>query len=255
MQLALPVQYAKPLVAASQVEVRPAFDQLGSTLGKGRASACHAWFVSTTTYRHHGSVRTYLVNRTLLDNSASPAGCIAHPNCLASTRSTRQREMCSGPSRLRVVHSNSRRGVCHLLWHRPWGGLFPQPGHGALNWRKSLASVSQFLTAPVLAANGCVYLQDDNDVLYCVDQFEGTLIWACDCSRCLPGGKPSRPKKTGFPHYDPDPTVTSTGDVIVPGQAAVFCVAGYQEGTLDRLAPGPKWQHDLYNTGYVSGGK
>jgi outer membrane protein assembly factor BamB len=129
------------------------------------------------------------------------------------------------------------------------------PATGSVNWRRAFGLGLGFRTAPIVAANGCVYLQDDNDVLYCLSQPDGVLIWACDCNYYLPGGKPSRSKKTGFPHYDPDPTITSTGDVIVPGQSAVFCVVGYPEGPLDPLAPWPKWQHDLYNTGYVGVGR
>jgi hypothetical protein len=130
------------------------------------------------------------------------------------------------------------------------------PAAGSVNWQRSFAQGDEFLTAPVVAANGYVYLHADNDVLYCLQQFDGTLIWRCDCSYWLPGGgKRPRPKKAGFPDYNPDPTITSTGDIIVPGQAAVFCVVGYPDGPLDPLAPWPKWQHDLYNTGYVGEGR
>ena len=45
------------------------------------------------------------------------------------------------------------------------------------------------------------------------------------------------------------------GDIIVAGQAAVFCVVGYPEGPLDPVSPWPKWQHDLYNSGCLSGGR
>jgi outer membrane protein assembly factor BamB len=129
---------------------------------------------------------------------------------------------------------------------------------GTVNWQKTLAQGARFVTSPVVAANGYLYLQDENDVLYCLRQLDGTLIWVCDCDSYLPGGgirgKSLASKKTGFPHYDPDPTITSTGDVVVPGHSAVFCVVGYPEGQLDPLAPWPKWQHDLHNSGCVGGG-
>ena len=128
------------------------------------------------------------------------------------------------------------------------------PATGSVNWRRPFGQGFGFRTAPIVAANGYVYLQDDNDVLYCLYQFDGRLVWACDCSACLPGVYPE-PRRTHFPHYDPSPTITSTGDIIVPGRAAVFCVAGYPTGPLDPLASWPKWQHDLYNTGYVGGGR
>jgi outer membrane protein assembly factor BamB len=129
------------------------------------------------------------------------------------------------------------------------------PATGSVNWRRSFGQGFGFHAAPVVAANGYVYLQDDNDVLYCLHQFDGTLIWACDCNASLPGGVNPEPRRTHFPDYDPSPTITSTGDIIVPGKVAVFCIAGYTQGPLDPLAPWPKWQHDLYNSGYVGGGR
>jgi outer membrane protein assembly factor BamB len=130
------------------------------------------------------------------------------------------------------------------------------PATGSVNWYKSFTQSSEFKTAPIATANGFVYFQDDCDVLYCLYQLDGTLIWRCDCNGYLPGGTESpQPRRTGFPNYLRDPTITGTGDIIVAGQAAVFCVVGYPEGPLDPLAPWPKWQHDLYNTGYVGGGR
>jgi outer membrane protein assembly factor BamB len=132
------------------------------------------------------------------------------------------------------------------------------PGTGAINWQKSFGQGVAFNTTPIVAANGYVYFQSDNDVLYCLNQADGTLIWSCDCDYYLPGGGrsgTSRPRRTHLVGYDPNPTITSTGDIIVPGAGALFCVAGHPTGPLDPLAPWPKWQHDLYNTGYVGGGR
>jgi len=133
------------------------------------------------------------------------------------------------------------------------------PTTGTINWQKSLAPGNSFNTSPIVAANGYVYIQDDNDVLYALNQADGTQIWTCDCNYYLPGGGRSgnsqRPRKLGLFDYDPNPSITSTGDIIVVGQAALFCVAGYPTSPLDPLAPWPKWQHDLHNTGYVGGGK
>jgi outer membrane protein assembly factor BamB len=131
-----------------------------------------------------------------------------------------------------------------------------EPNTGSTYWQKSLGQGVAFNTTPIVAANGYVYFQSDNDVLYALDQADGTQIWTCDCNYYLPGGGgSSRPRKLGLTDYDPNPTITSTGDIIVVGKQALFCVVGYPEGPRDPLAPWPKWQHDLYNTGYVGGGR
>jgi outer membrane protein assembly factor BamB len=129
------------------------------------------------------------------------------------------------------------------------------PQTGAINWQKMLTQGGAFYTTPIVAANGCLYIQSDYDVLYCVGQTDGAVWWACDCNDYLPGGGRSgnspQPRKLGWNDYDPNPSITSTGDIIVVGQNALFCVKGYPDRPLDLAAPWPKWQHDLYNTGHV----
>ena len=127
------------------------------------------------------------------------------------------------------------------------------PGTGSINWQKSLVQGFGFSTTPIVAANGYVYFQNDEDVLYCLNQADGTKIWECDCNFYLPGGgrrgSSPRPRKLGLDDYDPNPSITSTGDIIVVGRSALFCVAGYTAGPLDPNAVWPKWQKDLSNTG------
>ena len=126
------------------------------------------------------------------------------------------------------------------------------PATGAINWQKSFSPNGSFETTPVVAANGYVYFQNDNDVLYCLKQTDGTVMWVCDCNRYLPGGGriggPRPPRKAGLTDYDPNPSITAEGDIIVVGRHALFCVAG-DGSRLDVSAPWPKWQKNLFNTG------
>ena len=127
------------------------------------------------------------------------------------------------------------------------------PATGAINWQESLSPNGSFETTPVVAANGYVYFQNDNDVLYCLKQADGTVMWVCDCNLYLPGGGragvPRRQRKVGLTDYDANPSITADGNIIVVGRSALFCVAGYTDGPLDEAAPWPKWQRDLLNTG------
>lgn len=132
------------------------------------------------------------------------------------------------------------------------------PNTGSVYWQKSPGQGAAFNTAPIIAANGHVYFQSDNDMLYCLNQVDVTVLWTCDCDSYLPagrGGSLHRHGSLGLTGYDPNPTITSAGDIIVVGKQALFCVVGYPEGPLDPLATWPKWQHDLYNSGYVGGGR
>jgi len=131
------------------------------------------------------------------------------------------------------------------------------PATGGTNWEKWLSQTSGFSTTPIVAANRYVYFQDDDDMLYCLNQSDGTLIWSCNCPAYLPrtGGTSHHPRKLQLTDYPPNPTICANGNIIVVGADALYCVAGYPEGPLDPLAPWPKWQHDLYNTGHVGGGR
>ncbi len=127
------------------------------------------------------------------------------------------------------------------------------PTTGNINWT-FYDSLGAFITTPIVAANGFVYFQDDGDVLYCLRQADGSKVWVCDCNYYLPGGGRSggrlnRPRVTGLVDYSPNPSIASSGDIIVVGDGALFGVAGYSDGALDLSAPWPKWQKDLYNTG------
>jgi outer membrane protein assembly factor BamB len=127
------------------------------------------------------------------------------------------------------------------------------PNTGSINWQDTFPGGVSFNTTPVVAANGYVYFQGDNDVLYCLNQANGDRIWACDCNYYLPGGGRgagrTRPRMLGLTDVDANPSITKDGDIIVVGQSALFSVAGYADRPLDPNAAWPKWQKDLSNTG------
>jgi outer membrane protein assembly factor BamB len=125
------------------------------------------------------------------------------------------------------------------------------PATGAINWKKTVSDFGGFTTTPIVTDSGIVYFADEEDVLFCVNQSDGTAIWSCDCPYYLPfkAHNPHRPKKLDLTGYLPNPSICANGDIIVVGSDALYCVYGYQEATLDAAAPWPKWQKDLSNSG------
>jgi outer membrane protein assembly factor BamB len=126
------------------------------------------------------------------------------------------------------------------------------PATGSINWEESISPTAGFYTSPLVAANGYVYFQDDNDVLFCVNQADGTVIWSCDCPSFLRparSGNSHRPRKLQLSDYAANPSIASNGNIIVVGAEACYCVAGYPEGPLDGAAAWPMWQKNLSNTG------
>jgi outer membrane protein assembly factor BamB len=134
------------------------------------------------------------------------------------------------------------------------------PATGVVNWSKHLTTDEGIRSTPAVSADGYVYFLSEHDVLYRVRQMDGTLDWACDCGYFAGGyglyiGRPYPGKRAYNPDYPPNTTILPNGNIIVAGRYALYCVAGSPAGPLDPLAPWPKWQHDLHNTGYVGGGR
>ncbi len=123
------------------------------------------------------------------------------------------------------------------------------PANGNINWSTQL-SQEEILASPVLTANGLIYCQDWDDVLYCARQSDGSIVWTCNCPDYLPcKSKGGRYKlERSFPSL----AITSKGNILVAGVDALYCVAGYEAGPL-MTAPWPKWQRDHYNTGKAGG--
>ena len=121
------------------------------------------------------------------------------------------------------------------------------PADGSTVWNIPLTGGPDILTSPILTANGLMYVHDDQDMLHCLKQADGVLVWQCNCEEYAPAGGRRRGRRDmEYPAYSPG--ITSTGDIIVVGSDALYCVAGYTDGTLATSA-WPKWQGGMYNTG------
>jgi outer membrane protein assembly factor BamB len=117
--------------------------------------------------------------------------------------------------------------------------------NGGQIWVKTLTD--QITTTPIIVTGGYLYVQSDDDKLWCLDQSTGATIWVCDCAAVLPEGW--MPQHTSNYDITPNPTVTGSGNIIVIGERAAYCVEGYPEKTLDATAPWPKWQRNVHNSG------
>ncbi|MEO0081046.1 MAG: PQQ-binding-like beta-propeller repeat protein [candidate division WOR-3 bacterium] len=120
------------------------------------------------------------------------------------------------------------------------------PATGSQNWFKQYGT-AEIVTSPILAGD-YVYYQDSDDILYCLRQSDGYLIWSCDCIPYGPGKKARRGKPDFF---EGQPAILSNGDVVLIGADVMYCVAGYPERPL-MSAPWPKWQKDAHNSGKAS---
>jgi outer membrane protein assembly factor BamB len=120
-------------------------------------------------------------------------------------------------------------------------------------WEDSIGSAS-FVTTPIVVQNGYLYAQNEDGVLYCLGQSTGDVIWYCDCPATVPlATRSGRARQTN--DFLANPTITAGGNIVVIGSDVVYLVKGYPTRPLDPRAPWPKWQHDLYNSGNVSGGR
>jgi len=130
------------------------------------------------------------------------------------------------------------------------------PATGGVNWSKRLTEDEGISPAPAVAADGYVYFLSDDDVLYRMSQVDGAVAWECDCGYFVWGAEILYPgRRMHVTDYPPNSTILPNGNIIVAGRYAAYCVAGNSAGPLDPLAPWAKWQHDLYNTGCVGGGR
>ncbi len=119
------------------------------------------------------------------------------------------------------------------------------PATGAIIWSKQHGT-DDIVTSPILAGD-YLYYQDYADVLYCIRQSDGELVWACNCPDYFSGKKSARRGKPDT--FEGQPAILSNGNIIVIGEDALYCVAGYKDKLLMPDAPWPKWQRDAYNRG------
>jgi outer membrane protein assembly factor BamB len=122
-------------------------------------------------------------------------------------------------------------------------------GSGATLWQSPLGN-RPLNPAPILVTGGSAYVQTDDDRLYCVNLLNGDSVWVCNAFEYLPP-QPHIPRR--FSGDVLSPTVDTTGWIYMVGSRAFYRLRAY--APLDASAPWPKWQHDLYNTGYVGGGR
>ena len=118
---------------------------------------------------------------------------------------------------------------------------------GKILWESRLG-IEGLSAAPVLATGGYLYVQTDDDRLYCIQQLTGDSAWVCNAYRYLTRGRRIHPTSAIS-----SPTLNASGRVCVVGDGAFYVLNTQSE--LDFTSPWPKWQHDLYNTGYVGGGR
>jgi len=121
------------------------------------------------------------------------------------------------------------------------------PTTGVTIWQKQV-SPSDMPACPVLAGTDYIYCLDDDDILYCVQQSDGALVWACNCPQQAGIGRQVRSTLKSSP-FGAALTLVPDGNIIVGGEEAMYVVAGYPEHLLPTSAPWPKWQRDLHNTG------
>uniref|UniRef100_A0A7C4CA55 Pyrrolo-quinoline quinone repeat domain-containing protein n=1 Tax=candidate division WOR-3 bacterium TaxID=2052148 RepID=A0A7C4CA55_UNCW3 len=121
------------------------------------------------------------------------------------------------------------------------------PTTGATIWQKQV-SPSDMPACPVLGGTEVIYCLDDDDILYCVKQSDGTVMWWCNCPQQAGHGRRTRSTRLTS-EYGAALTIAPDGNIIVVGEEAMYKVAGYPEHLLPTTAPWPKWQKDQYNTG------
>jgi outer membrane protein assembly factor BamB len=123
-------------------------------------------------------------------------------------------------------------------------------GSGTTLWQSQLGT-RPLNPAPIVVTGGFAYVQTDDDRLYCISQSTGDSVWVCNTREYLPS-QPRAPAPR-FVGGVSSPAVDANGRVYMVGSEALFKLSTY--APLDASAPWPKWQHDVYNTGYVGGGR
>jgi len=122
------------------------------------------------------------------------------------------------------------------------------PATGEEGWAVRLEPGGRGLkSCPALTRAGYLFCQDRDDVVWCSRQADGRRVWSCECPDYLPVDRLPDPPDW----WHPGLLVTGSGDIIVTGEQAVYCVSGYP-GDSPADSPWPEWQHDGHHTGRLA---
>ncbi len=118
--------------------------------------------------------------------------------------------------------------------------------NGEKVWSTSIVGAPSLGASPLLLSNGVVcFYEDQDNGLYGIRQSDGALLWK---TKCGPDSWPGRGHD--IEEACPASSLARNGDIVVPTPWGLARVQGYA-GTTLAATPWPKWQHDLYNSGWA----
>ncbi|MBN2538135.1 PQQ-like beta-propeller repeat protein, partial [candidate division WOR-3 bacterium] len=120
-------------------------------------------------------------------------------------------------------------------------------GQLAANWPVQVSQAG-IPSTPALTADGHLYVQAEDNFLYCVSE-AGSVVWSVEL--LVPGfdGRRSAPRRAGVDDLLPSVALDQYGIIYVAsGVDGVFAIAGRPSGYLGG-GPWPMFHHDVRHTG------